>query len=142
MKCPIPMMLTAAIALALPGIALAYEASPPDATTAATLADTKAALRDLWIGHIFWVTNVEDARFEGDDAAAGAAEQQVVANAQAIARALEPFYGKAASDQLFTLLAGHRGAIKDYLDATHAGDATGADARADGIAKQFPDKFR
>jgi hypothetical protein len=135
-------MLTAEIALALPGIALAYEASPAGATSAATLADTKAALRDLWIGHIFWVRNVEDARFEGDDAAASAAEQQVVANAQAIAGALEPFYGKAASDQLFTLLAGHWDAIKDYLDATHAGEATGADALADGIEKQFPDKFR
>ena len=51
----------------------------------------------------------------------------MVANAHAIAGAIEPFYGKAASDKLFTLLAGHWGAIKGYLDATHAGDKAGQD---------------
>jgi hypothetical protein len=92
------------------------------------IADTKAALRDLWLGHIFWVRNVVDARFAGDASEAKTAEQQVVANAQAIAGAIEPYYGKAASDQLFKLLAGHWGAISDYLDATRAGNKTDQDA--------------
>ena len=61
-----------------------------------------------------------DARFEGNDDAAQAAEQQVVANAQSIAGAIEPFYGETASKQLFELLAGHWGAISNYLDATMA----------------------
>jgi hypothetical protein len=81
---------------------------------------TKAALRDLWIGHAFWVRSVVVAAFDGNKAAEQAAEKQVVANAQAIAGAFEPFYGAQAKEKLFTLLAGHYGAVKDYLDATIA----------------------
>jgi hypothetical protein len=102
-----------------------------------TISDTGAALRDLWIGHVFWVRNVVEARFAGNAAAAKAAEQQVVANAQAIAGAIEPYYGQAASDQLFKLLAGQWGVISAYLDATRAGNKTAQD-----IARQFPDRFR
>ena len=56
------------------------------------------------------------------------AEKGVVANAEQIARSIEPFYGKPASDKLFTLLAGHYGAIKDHLDATVAGNAAQQEA--------------
>jgi len=122
-------LLAAAAAIGLP--AVAHEAptaqSAQPALVATKLADTRAALRDLWIGHVFWVRNVVDARFEGDKAAADAAERQVVENAKAIAGAIEPFYGKAASDKLFTLLAGHWGAVKGYLDATVANDKAGQD---------------
>src|SRR5690606_33394646 len=69
---------------------------------------------------IFWVRRVVEARLADNSKQAKAAEQQVVANAQAIAGAIEPFYGAAASDRLFELLAGHWGAISDYLDATIA----------------------
>ncbi len=84
---------------------------------------TKAALRDLWIGHIFWVRNVVVAAIASDALAEPAAEAQVVANAKSIAAAIEPFYGAAAKDKLFTLLAGHYGAVKAYLDASIAKDA-------------------
>ena len=131
MKFPVSCLLAAAIAMSLP--AAAHEA--PHATLAqdapamlpVKLTDTRAALRDLWIGHVFWVRNVVDATFEGDADASAAAERQVVANAKAIAASIEPFYGKAASDQLFTLLAGHWGAIKGFLDAAHANDKAGED---------------
>jgi len=53
----------------------------------------------------------------GNTAAAKAAEDQVVANARQIAGAIEPYYGKAASEKLFGLLAGHYGAVKEYLVA-------------------------
>jgi len=93
------------------------------ATSDATkLNATKAVLRDLWIGHIFWVRNVVVAELAGDAAAQEAAEKQVVANAQSIARAIEPFYGKSATERLFTLLAAHYGAVKAYLDAAIAKD--------------------
>jgi hypothetical protein len=84
---------------------------------------TKAALRDLWIGHVFWVRNVVVAELAGDAAAQQAAEKQVVANAQSIAGSIEPFYGSKAKEKLFTLLAGHYGAVKAYLDASIAKDA-------------------
>jgi hypothetical protein len=78
-----------------------------------------------WRGRsIFWVRNVVTTRLGNNDAAAKAAEQQVVDNAKAIAGAIKPYYGQAASDKLFDLLAGHWGAISAYLDATRAGDAT------------------
>ena len=128
MKLHTPILLAAALAFALP--ALAPAATPPAAETCVPtkVADTKAALRDLWIGHVFWVRNVVAARFAGNASQAKAAEQQVVANAQAIAGAIEPYYGKAASDQLFKLLAGHWGAISSYLDATRAGKKADQDA--------------
>jgi hypothetical protein len=120
MKLQVPLILAATLAVAFPSFASGQNRAASDATATASLADTKAAMRDLWIGHIFWVRNVVDARFEGDEPAAKAAEQQVVANAKAIAGSIERFYGAAASEKLFGLLAGHWGAISDYLDATRA----------------------
>ncbi|HET6628322.1 MAG TPA: hypothetical protein VFG91_00945 [Woeseiaceae bacterium] len=127
MKPWIPLSLAAGLALSLPAFASA-QAAAEDTTAKASLADTKAALRDVWIGHIFWVRNVVDARFEGNEKAAKVAEQQVVANAREIAGAIEPFYGEEASEKLFELLAGHWGAISDYLDATRADSKSDQDA--------------
>ncbi|PPQ17149.1 hypothetical protein CV770_22555 [Bradyrhizobium sp. AC87j1] len=86
--------------------------------------ETAATLRDLWIGHIFWVRAVSLATIEKQGAIAKTAERQAVSNAQSIAAAIEPFYGAAAKDAFFKLLAGHYGAVKAYLTATVAGDAT------------------
>lgn len=91
-------------------------------------AETAAALRDLWLGHIFWVRNVVVGTLRGDKAAAAAAETQAVANARQIAAAIEPYYGKEASEKLFGLLAGHYGAVKDYLEATASGSKPKQDA--------------
>ena len=44
---------------------------------------TATSLRDLWLGHIFWVRNVSVAAIDKNDAATKAAEQQAVANAKA-----------------------------------------------------------
>jgi hypothetical protein len=95
--------------------------------TAAAKADaleTRLAERDLWVGHVSWIRSVVVAKLGNDAKAEAAAEKQVVANAKAIAGSIEPFYGKAASEKLFELLAGHYGAIKAYLDATAAGQTT------------------
>lgn len=107
------------LTLAAPGLAPAAEPahSHAAAPAKASAAAAQDALRDLWIGHVFWVRNVAVATLGGDAAAAAAAEAQVVANAKQIAGAIEPFYGKPAADQLFGLLAGHYGAVKEYLDA-------------------------
>lgn len=105
------------------------EAVAADQIAAATpvpgaVVETKAALRDLWLGHIFWVRGVVFATVAKNGSAATAAEQATVANAKEIAGAIEPFYGPAASDQLFSLLAGHYGAIKEYLDAAVKQDSS------------------
>lgn len=114
-------------ALAQPANAASSNAHPKHPATAAKASAkvdaTKAALRDLWINHIFWVRNVAVAELANDNAAQQVAEKQVVANAQSIAGAIEPFYGAQAKEKLFNLLAGHWGAIKAYLDATKANDS-------------------
>jgi len=94
----------------------------------AKLVATKAALRDLWLGHVFWVRDVVTAGLAGNGPEEAVAEQQVVANAKAIAAAIEPFYGAAGRDGLFKLLAGHYGAIRAYLDATIAKNDAGQSA--------------
>ncbi|HZP12706.1 MAG TPA: hypothetical protein VFB36_09825 [Nevskiaceae bacterium] len=123
--------LVAAAVLGVTASAFAHGSEKHQAATspaASKLVQTQDALRDLWIGHVFWVRNVVIETYAGNTAAAKVAEDQAVANAKQIAAAIEPFYGAAASDQLFKLLAGHYGAIKDYLDATVAGSTAKQDA--------------
>jgi hypothetical protein len=84
--------------------------------------ETAASLRDLWVSHIFWVRNVSVAAIFKNDSALKTAEEQAVANAKGIAASIEPFYGAAAKDSFFKLLAGHYGAVKAYLVATVASD--------------------
>jgi len=120
MRFPTATKLAAALAMAWPGLALAATSPTVATPVPAKVVETQATMRGLWLGHIFWVRNVVDARLEDNANAAKAAEQQVVDNAKALAGAIEPHYGKAASEKLFRLLAGHWGAISAYLDATHA----------------------
>jgi len=114
-------ILAAICALTTPAFAQHGTHASAQAPTPTKVTDTEAALRDLWVGHIFWVRNVVVDTLTGNKAAATAAEQEVVANAKQIATAIEPYYGKAASEKLFGLLAAHYGAVKQYLDATVAG---------------------
>jgi hypothetical protein len=125
----------AATATALTGIAGAACAGNPQLAATmqvlAKVAETKAAMRDLWIDHIFWVRGVVFATFAKNAAAAKAAEAAVVADAKGIAGTIAPFYGKEASDKLFTLLAGHYGPVKEYLEATVKKDSKAQSAATD-----------
>jgi hypothetical protein len=104
-----------------------------EAPASAKLQATRVALRELWQGHIAAVRKVVVAEIAGDKAGVKAAEGEVVANAHGIANAISPFYGQPASDKLFTLLAGHYGAVKAYLDASVARDAKRQSAAADSL---------
>lgn len=104
------------------GVAFADAGHGAGAPAATKQAQTQAAERDLWLGHIFWVRNVALETMAGNAAAAAAAEAQVVANAKQIAGSIEPFYGKAGSDKLLNLLVGHYGAVKAHIDATAKGE--------------------
>lgn len=97
--------------------------------------ELRLALRDLWVGHIFWVRSVVYATKSGDTEEAKVAEENVVKNAKEIAGAVASFYGKEAGDKLFNLLAGHYGAIKEYLTTAVAGDMAGKDAAVGKIKK-------
>ena len=95
-----------------PGIAAA-----PDRVA---VLETKMALRDLWVEHVFWIRSYVMATHAHDPVQSRVAEQEVVSNAKALAATITPFYGQAASDKLFDLLAGHWGAVRDYNTATLA----------------------
>jgi len=129
-------ILAAFLAPAAPALAQhAGHAVVAQAPATAKVAETSAALRDLWLGHVFWVRNVAVDTFAGNKAAAAAAENQVVANAKQIAGAIEPYYGKEASEKLFGLLAGHYGAVKQYLEANAAGSKAGQDAAVESLTR-------
>lgn len=104
------------------GVAFADASHGAGSALMSKQAQTQAAERDLWLGHIFWVRNVALETMAGNTAAASAAEAQVVANAKQIAASIEPFYGKAGADKLLNLLVGHYGAVKAHIDATAKGD--------------------
>lgn len=130
-------------------VAAANRSGSKEAGRTYKTSQTAAALRDVWIGHIFWVRAVSAAAIDNNVPAMKAAEQQAVANARSIAETIEPFYGAAAKESFFKLLAGHYGAVKDYLVATVAGDGprqstatealtTNADAIATFLSKANP----
>ena len=100
----------------------AATAATATAPASAKLVATRKALRGLWHGHVVAVRKVVRAGIGKNAAAESKAEAEVVSNAHAIAGAIEPYYGPAARDQLFTLLAGHYGAVKAYLEASLAKD--------------------
>jgi hypothetical protein len=83
------------------------QSSPHEET--AKMVQTREALRDLWVSHIFWIRNVVWDDAMNNPAARDAAEKEVLANAKQIANTIQPFYGDAASEELLTLLAGHYG---------------------------------
>lgn len=105
---------------AMLALAAAEELPAPDAVD--------AALRDLWIGHVFYVRGVVQGTIERNKEAAAAAEGAVVANAKAIAGAIKPYYGANAEEALFKLLAGHYSGVKAYLEAAVKKSKKGEDA--------------
>jgi len=128
-----PKALISALALAAlmgsgaPAFAHAAHAGAEGLHTANKITQTDSAMRDLWLGHAFWVRAVVVETINGNTAAATAAENAAVDNAKSLAAALEPFYGKPASEKTFTLLAGHYTAVKQYLLATKAKDSAAQD---------------
>ena len=103
------------------------------ATDRASIVETKMALRDLWVEHIFWIRSYVLATQASDEAQHKAAETEVVANAKALAGTITPFYGQAASDALLNLLAGHWGAVRDYNTATLAKSKSGQDRAVENL---------
>lgn len=93
-----------------------------------TATELQLAMRDLWTGHVFWIRSYVIAEHHNDAAAAEAADAKVVENARAIADAVIPFYGQEGADALFPLLAGHYGAVKDYMKAAYGENGQAGEA--------------
>jgi hypothetical protein len=118
-RCRMPALLAAPLLL-LATVACAHDAPAVAGEAAATPAvfETRMALRDLWVEHVFWIRNYVLATAAGDAAQRQVAETEIVDNATALAATIVPFYGQDASDELLTLLAGHWNAVRDFDTAT------------------------
>lgn len=79
-------------------------------------------MRDLWIGHIFWIRSFVISTYYGDNAAAAVADKKVKANAGMMADSLRHYYGSKSAEEFSVLLDGHYSAVKDYLYAVLSED--------------------
>jgi len=103
------------------------------------VAEMKQDLRDLWLGHIYWVQHVVVHNATNNPSERDAADKQVLANAKQIANTVTPFYGEATSEKLFTLLTGHYAAVKEYAEATVADSKSQQDAALARLASNADD---
>lgn len=99
-----------------------YEPHTVMETKPARVAEMSQALRDLWIGHIFWARHVASNNAAYNQEVRDAAEKEVVANAKQLARTMTPFYGEATSQKFLSLLDINYGVVRAYSEATVAGD--------------------
>ena len=95
------------------------------AANPAKVAELKMALRDLYVGHIFWVRTLAIATRLGEKAAGSEADEYGLKNAKAIGQSIAPIYGKGAGDKFATLFVGHYSAVKDYMNAAFANNFKG-----------------
>jgi len=92
------------------------------------VAEMQQTFRELWLGHIFMIQHVVLVNVTNDSSARDAADKQVLTNAKQIANTFTPFYGETRSEKLYTLLASHYASVKEYSEATIAGDQRRQDA--------------
>lgn len=87
-----------------------------------SVAKMKQAYRDLWLGHIYWVQHdVLDSVKNGPEDR-DAVKNEVDANTKQIASMLTPFYGEARSQKFLNLLDINIDAVREYSEATTAGN--------------------
>ena len=119
----------AALVLALVGlVGCDYETRAVGDANPARVAEMKQALRDLWVGHIFWVRHVVSNIATNDPEERDAAEKEVGANTKQIAHTIMPFYGDASSEKFISLIDINYGAVREYSEATVAGNKRQQDA--------------
>ncbi|HEX2110244.1 MAG TPA: hypothetical protein VHF67_01710 [Gaiellaceae bacterium] len=143
---PVPLGLTAAVALVAALVAIAFSGgSPAEAhSTAAHGAKATAAkgkitkkelalrneMRRLWEDHVTW-TRLAIISLTTESPDTDATVARLLANQTDIGNAIKPFYGTAAGNALTELLRGHILIAADLVLAAKAGDqATLADAQA------------
>jgi hypothetical protein len=98
------------------------------------VAEMQETFRALWLGHIFSVQHVVLYNATTSQMDRDTAEKEVEANAKQFAITLTPFYGEARSEKFFTLLVAHYVAVKEYSEATIAGNKPQQDAALAGLA--------
>lgn len=116
-----------------------YEPRTGGDANPARVAEMKQTFRDLWLGHIFWVRHVVSNIATNDPQERDAAEKEVAANTKQIADTIAPFYGEAASEKLNSLLDVNIDAVREYSEATVAGNTQKQDAALARLASNADD---
>lgn len=130
----------AALIFALVGLAgCDYEQRAVGDANPVRVAEMKQTLRDLWVGHIFWVRHVVSNIATNNPEEGDAAEKEVVVNTKQIASTMTPFYGEAASEKLFSLLDINISAVREYSEATVAGNKRQQDTALTRLASNADD---
>lgn len=125
----------AVLVLALVGLAgCNYDQRVVGDANTARVEEMNQNLRDLWVGHIFWVRHVVSNIATNNLEERDAAEKEVETNTKQIASTLTPFYGEAVSEKLYHLLDGNINAVREYSEATLAGNKLQQDAALDRLS--------
>ena len=126
--------------LALIGLAgCGYESHAAGDANPVRVAEMKQSFRDLWLGHIYWVQHAVLNSATNSPAKRDAVEKEVDANTKQIAGMLIPFYGEARAQTFLNLLDINIGAVREYSEATIAGNTSQQDAALARLASNADD---
>jgi hypothetical protein len=130
----------AMLVLTLAGlVSSAYESRAAGDTNPARVAEMKKDFRNLWLGHIYWVQHAVLNSATDSLAKRDAVKKEVDANTKQIASTITPFYGEARSQQFLNLLDINIGAVREYSEATVAGNTSRQDAALARLASNADD---
>ena len=119
----------AVMILALAGLAgCGYESHAAGDANPVRVAEMKQSCRDLWLGHIYWVQHAVLNSETNTLAKRAAVKKEVDANTRQIADTITPFYGEVTSQRFLSLLDINIGAVREYSEATVAGNKSAQDA--------------
>ena len=116
-----------------------YESHAAGDASPTRVAEMKQTYRNLWLGHIYWVQHAVLNSATNSLAKRDAVEKEVDANTKQIASVMTPFYGETVSQTFVTLLDINIGAVREYSEATVAGDARRQDAALAHLASNADD---
>jgi hypothetical protein len=99
----------------------------------------RQTFRDLWLGHIYWVQHAVLDSVKNSPSERDAVKKEVDANTKQNAGMLIPFYGEAQSQTFQTLLGVNIDAVREYSEATTAGNKSQQDAALARLASNAND---
>jgi len=108
-------------------------------TNPARVTEMKQTFRDLWLGHIYWVQHAVLDSATNSLTERDAVKKEVDSNTKQIASMIMPFYGERVSQKFMSLLDINIGAVREYSEATVAGDKNAQDAALSRLASNSDD---
>jgi len=116
-----------------------YESYAAGKANPARVAEMKQSFRNLWLGHIYWVQHAVLDSVKNSPAERDAVKKEVDANTKQIASVLTPFYGETQSQKFQSLLDVNIDAVREYSEATTAGNKSLQDAALARLASNAKD---